>query len=226
MSTPSEAEQPITCWHFIRADHTLKHGDGRIVRVGEVLSVEGELELCVYGLHASRRAFDAVGFTDNNALTVCRVECWGDMQEGDDKLVARYRKVLWMYDAEKVLHQFSVDAAREAMSLYAPDSADPKIQKANDLHHEVLNLKQRWISGELTDVQWAAARAAALAADAAWAAALARARARAAAISRLNARLESMLFVGAREVVNTRAAQSPRLGVPSTGSALLGTEKP
>lgn len=194
------AEQPILGWHFIASDHKLKHRDDRIVIPGETLSVEGDLILCERGLHASRRALDALRYTNNNEVTVCRVECWGDVQEEDDKLVARNRRALWMYDATKVLHQFAVDIAREALDLYAPDSDNAVIQKTNLAHRHLLDLKQRWIDGEtLSDAAWSAARSAAWSAarssaarSAAWSSA-----AWSAVIERFNDRLESMLTAGA-----------------------------
>ena len=188
----------ILAWHFIGSDRKLKHGDNRIVQVGETLSVEGELELCAYGLHASRRVIDALSYASNNALVVCRVECWGDVVEGSDKLVARYRKTLWMLDVERILHQFSVDVAREALDLFSPSSTNPKVQTANRLHYELLDLKQQWINGELTDEDWATAWDAAWAA--AWATAWATARAAAwaaaqdAELDEFNTRLENMIL--------------------------------
>jgi len=45
-------------WHFIRADRRLRSGE--IVEAGRTYRAEGPLTLCRNGMHASRRAIDAL----------------------------------------------------------------------------------------------------------------------------------------------------------------------
>ena len=58
--------EPIDAWWFAHADADgqvrLPHGDGRLVVVGETLTVEGEVVPCKHGLHASHRIIDAFKF--------------------------------------------------------------------------------------------------------------------------------------------------------------------
>src|SRR4051794_16379994 len=57
--------QPKLYWHFAAVDGEgtprLGYGDGREVRVGETLRVEGTPVPCEHGLHASETLWDALG---------------------------------------------------------------------------------------------------------------------------------------------------------------------
>ncbi len=157
-------------WHFLRESRTLGYDDNRHVAVGEMLTVDGDPELCMWGLHASKRAIDALVYAPGPL--VCRVDVGGKIVEGDDKFVGTSRKVLWMADATKVLHEFACWCAERALlrEREAGREPDPRSWRA-------IEVKRAWISGEATDDElraaqdaaWAAARAAAQ--DAAWAAA-------------------------------------------------------
>jgi hypothetical protein len=49
-------------WHVIPRNMTLRYGDNRTVRVGDYVSVDGKLEMCKNGLHASNSITDAIGY--------------------------------------------------------------------------------------------------------------------------------------------------------------------
>ena len=185
----------------------LPRGDGREVCVGETLTVEPPIVPCERGLHASVRAIDALEYAPGSL--VCRVRLSGEIvAHGGDKHAASERTVLWMADATRILHEFSVWVARSALLRERQLGREPDKRS-----WEALRVKALWIRGEATDAQlaaardaaWDAARAAARDAawDAAWAAAwdaaraaardAARAAARAAARDAANKRLESML---------------------------------
>ena len=90
----------------------------------------------------------------------CRVECWGEVIEQDDKLVSRHRKVLWWVDATHVLHEFACRCAEDALALTT--NPDPRSVAA-------ITAKRRWLRGQISEEELAASAAAAYAAWAAYA---------------------------------------------------------
>jgi hypothetical protein len=157
-------------WWFCAPDPDgvvrLPHGDGRVVKVGETLSVEGPIVACKSGLHASVRAFDALQYAPGG--TICRVEVWGDVQKEEDKIAGRHRRVLWMADASAALRLFACDCAEEACRV---------AKWTDDRSLNAIRVAQLYAEGKATrdelnaarDAAWAAARDAAEAAS--WAAA-------------------------------------------------------
>jgi len=107
----------VLAWHFLSADRRLGYGDGRLVKKGQTLRVEGEPALCWNGLHGSRRLIDAL----SNALgpIIERVEIGADkpyeIVAVENKLVGTWRKTLWWIDATMVLHEFACREAEEAL---------------------------------------------------------------------------------------------------------------
>lgn len=139
------------------------------------LEVEPPLKMCVHGLHASERIIDALGYAPGPV--VCMVELSGEIIRDKDKICAQKRKVIWMYDASSVLHEFACIVAEQALQKEreAGKEPDPRSWKA-------VEMKKRWLRGEATDGELLAARTAAwAAARAAWAAARTVARAETAA---------------------------------------------
>ena len=90
----------IRAWHFL--DDEGKRRDGLVEEVGKTYHIDGDLLMCVRGLHASRRILDALQYAPG--AIVQRVACWGKADEQDDKLVCRHRKVLWQKDITTILH--------------------------------------------------------------------------------------------------------------------------
>ena len=187
----------ILAWHFLPADRKLRFPPHTLVEVGQTLDHDGQLKMCESGLHASVRAIDALDYAPGPV--VCRVECWGDVEQGADKLVCRHRRVLAMADVTRELHLFACDEAERALALV---DADPRSVEA-------IRVKRLWVDGKATDHELDAARDAArdaasaaawdAASAAAWSAAwsalssAARAAASAAARDAANARLEAVL---------------------------------
>lgn len=92
----------MMAWHFV--GKTLR--DGRdIPPDGVELVHDGDLLLCVCGLHASERLIDALSYAPGNIL--CRVKCGGRIQKSDDKLVCTRRTIEWRLDSEEVLLAFA-----------------------------------------------------------------------------------------------------------------------
>jgi hypothetical protein len=145
-------------WHFVAEDRCLANGDGRPVRVGETYSVDGEPVLCEHGLHASKRALDALRYAPG--AIACRARLSGTIVEGEDKACATERTVLAMADATRTLHEFAIWCAEGALKR-----ANVKDGRC----WEALAVKRRWLDGQASDEELTAARPAAR--DAVWAAA-------------------------------------------------------
>ena len=165
---PNRSKKSVLAWHFL-AEKKLANGDGRTVKVGKKLTVEGQPNLCSNGLHGSIRLIDALDYAQGSIL--CRVRHSGIIVKGDDKLCSTERTVLWMGDIETILHNFACDEAEMALEARrkAGDTVDPRSTAA-------IQAKRDWLKGKITDAQlaaaWDAARSAAAASRAAaWAAA-------------------------------------------------------
>jgi hypothetical protein len=141
--------KPIQAWHFIRDDSTiLTDSMKRPLKVhqGQTLRHRGPLKLCKKGLHASVRPLDALEYAPGSVA--CRVECSGGVIHGDGKLVCSRRKVLWMVDASRVLHEFAIWCAEEALGKVR--NPDPRSLKA-------VEVKKLWLNGKATDEELKAA---------------------------------------------------------------------
>lgn len=155
----------ILAWHFLPDDRKLRYAPYTPVEPGQVLRVEGPLELCRRGLHASIRPLDALRYAPGGI--VCRVEMGGGILHGDDKLCASERKTLWVADATNALHKFAcLCAERELLrQRRAGHEPDKRCWAA-------IEAKRAWLRGEIDDKALAAAADAArdAARAAAWAA--------------------------------------------------------
>ncbi len=155
-------EKHIRCWHFLQDDKRLRWGTKEVVKVGKTYTAEGPLVMCENGMHGSRRLIDALQYVPGAVL--CKVAIWGEVQETNDKLVGRHRKVLAMVDATKVLHEAACHFAEEALTL---------VKCTDERSWNAIKVKRAWLKGEAADKEldaaWDAARDAARAA--AWAAA-------------------------------------------------------
>jgi hypothetical protein len=170
------ADPTALWWHFLSDDGRMAYGKRGLVAVGTTYRIRSTPVLCGRGFHAAARPLDALNYAPG--ALVCRVRLGGLIVVGDDKVAAQERTVVWMADATRTLHEFACWAAewildrREA----AGGTIDPRSRAA-------VVAKRRWLAGEITDQElaaawdaaWDAARAAARAA--AWAAAGAAARA-------------------------------------------------
>jgi hypothetical protein len=151
-------------WHFLQEDRRLHFEPHTQVVSGQKLSVLPEkLKMCRYGLHFSENILDALQYAPGPI--VCRVQASGRILTDSDKCCAEHRKVVWMVDADRVLREFALWCAEEALKLVK--EPDPRSLKA-------LEVKRSWLDGKATDEElaaaWDAAWDAASAASAAWAA--------------------------------------------------------
>lgn len=165
-------------WHWLAEDRRLRFGTREVVEVSQTYTAEGPLVICKNGVHASRRALDALEYAPGPVI--CRVRLSGEIQHDTDKSVARSRTVLWMADATPVLHEFALVCGEDALGMMAAVGEEPDLRS-----WAALDVKRRWLKGEATNEELAAARAAAW--DAAWDAAWATERAAASAAARATA---------------------------------------
>ena len=161
----------ISGWHFLAADGCIAHGafagaTSKKVEVGVTYSVTGTLELCEWGLHASVRPLDALGFA--KGAIACYVRLSGDILTDADKMCASERTVLAMADVTRELHLFAVWAARRALMRERKAGREPDARSWN-----ALKVKLLWLQDKASDADLEAALEAAreAAREAAWEAA-------------------------------------------------------
>ena len=164
-------------WHFVREDRRLGYGDGRVVEVGETLTVEGPLEMCQHGLHASVRALDALRYAPGPIA--CRVrlsgEVLGPTAEHSDKACATERTVIAMVDATDLLREFIRDTLifrqPHMVSLFEKAGLPEHARALRAIEMETATWEEiQRVCDATMDATWAATRDATWAAtgDAAW----------------------------------------------------------
>ena len=172
----------IEAWHFLVDDRKFRYGDETKAVAGYVYSVKPPLELCGWGLHASARAIDALGYAPG--AQVGRVVLSGEILSGDDKLCATHREYLWIADASETLRGFARWCALSVIDKWdAPQVVRDYLETGDESIRDAARAAAWTAAGAAA---WAAARDAARAA--------ARDAARAAARDAQNAELEARLM--------------------------------
>jgi hypothetical protein len=111
---------PIEAWKFLRESRCLGYDDNRPVEMGVPLEVDGHPVLCERGIHASRRAIDALQYAES--AIVARVACEGEIVEGADKLACTRLTPLAIFDATDTLRHFERLCALDVIHLWdAPE---------------------------------------------------------------------------------------------------------
>jgi hypothetical protein len=144
-------------WHFAPDNRKTRYSNEPII-VGRTLKVKPPVRLCERGLHASKRAIDALQYAPG--AYVCLVTLSGEVMHGDDKSVASERTVIAAADATRLLFQFSIDCAARAMERYGWEHEDS---------WNALAIRAAHMEGLADDADLSAARSAAW--SAAWSAA-------------------------------------------------------
>ena len=184
-------------WHFTPCDKQgtprLGYDDGREVRVGETLTVDGPLAVCERGLHCSERIIAALYYAAQRSA-LSRVVPGGEVvrSAGDDKLCSAERTPVVMLTAEQtdeLLRRFARWCALSVAHLW-----------------EMPEVVRRFLETGDESLREEARRAAYAAAAAAYAARAAAAEAAAAAA-----------YAAARE---QQEAEARRLWTEYTGEAL------
>ena len=152
-------------WHFLNDKcMTRKSNDNAgeiLITVGQKLTVPENLVIpCESGLHASKRPLDALYYCPTDTKYVQLVELSGKIVEhGDDKLCASERKCLWLFDCEKLLHEFSCWCAEQTIYLFEKEFPD------DDRPRKAIQAKRDFINGKITANELAAAWSAAWSAE-------------------------------------------------------------
>ena len=141
-------------FHFVPKDLKLAHS-GEPVEVGRTYRVEGKIVPCKNGLHGSIRLLDALTYASSSILTRCAYA--GEIVHEQDKLAASERTILWIGDIEPILHEAACIFAEGALRV--AKITDPRSWAP-------IEAKRKWLRGEITDNELAAAWDAA--SDAAW----------------------------------------------------------
>ena len=147
----------ILAWHFLREDCKMRFKPDVKVKPGVEYKAKLPLVMCKNGLHASEQIIDALFYAPGTV--VCRVELSGRMIKNNDKICAEKRKVLWMYDAANVLHEFACIVMERALLKERESGREP-----DQRSWQVIEVKRRWLRGESSSEDLAAAW------EAAWAA--------------------------------------------------------
>jgi len=157
----------LMAWHFV--GNTLR--DGRPVPADGVwLKHAGPLELCASGLHASVHPFDALQYAP--WATLCRVEVDGKTLTGNDKVVARKRRIIARIDATELCRSFARRCALNVIHLWDAPQIVRDYLTTGDESLMAAARDAAWDAAMdvAMDAAWDAARAAAMdvAMDAAW----------------------------------------------------------
>jgi hypothetical protein len=210
----------LLAWHFVAGNRMLRDGS-LLVEPGYIYSIGAEesVEMCEVGMHASRRAIDALQYAPGPV--VCRVRLWGDVREDADRLVARHREVLWMADATRELHQFGVWCVRHT------PLADGRTvwHVLSDLRsRRAVTMKESWLRGEATDSDLSAARSAAMSAAESAAMSAAMSAAESAANSAANSAAESAAQCAAWSAAESAAWSAAWSAARSAAESAQNTE--
>lgn len=136
--------------------------------MGETHEVEGTIEACKNGLHASTRLIDALEHAPGSILYL--VELSGDVDDGGDKVAASRRKYLAEFDATDLLRRFAKRQALinvEKIEPYcSPEEYRSILQYLNgDDTLAAESAWSAWLAAESARLAWSARSAARSAAN-------------------------------------------------------------
>ena len=122
----------MRAWHFTDG---MKLRDGTPLEVGRLYTASPPLSMCTHGLHASIRAIDALQYAPGSVVSL--VECGGDIEQGDDKLVCSERRVIACDDVARELRLWAADCAETA--LMVSEVEDARSWRALDVVRDFAN---------------------------------------------------------------------------------------
>lgn len=133
-------------WHFVAVEGRLRD-DSRAASVGGIETFDGKPELCAAGLHACKRAIDALNYAPG--AYVRRVRLQGVVVGSGDKRAATRRVILAEADATRTLHLFACDEAERALL---------KAKVEDKATWNLIKTKRLWLDGKVPYEELAAAR--------------------------------------------------------------------
>src|SRR3990172_7302602 len=125
----------LLAWHFTDG---MKLRDDQPLVAGLTYTHEGPLVMCKSGYHGSERILDALRYAPGSMLS--RVELSGEWLRDSDKVVASRRRVLWVLDAERTLHEFGVWGAYGALLAEREAGREPDPRS-----WATVSAKRRWL---------------------------------------------------------------------------------
>jgi hypothetical protein len=152
----------MKAYKFLKDDCKSGKGNEPAWKEGETRTLDGEIEMCVKGYHASPSWLDALVYTPGSMA--CIVDLVNPVKDGD-KWVSNTCTIVKMVDATKILRIFACDCAERA--LKRANVTDARSWNA-------IKISRLYNNGQATKDELATARAAAWAT--AWAAAMDAAR--------------------------------------------------
>lgn len=202
----------MEAWHFLQKDRRLRYGSGELVEVGKTIEIQGAPIMCERGLHASLRAIDALSYAPGPIVS--RVVLGGHIIEGNDKVVATQRTVIWMADATELLFGFSCWVAEEV--LKARQAEGYKFEQAS---FDVIQARRDFQAGKITQDELDRF------ASAAWSAALSAAWSAARSAARLAALLaaESAAWLAAESAAESAARLATWSAARSAAGSAAGS---
>lgn len=110
----------MKAFYFATEDRKLRYGDNRPIVVGETHEVDGPIEVCQNGLHASEQLLDALEHAPGCILY--QVELAGEVvaDKFNDKVAASRRTYLAEFDATELLREFARQQALINIELIKP----------------------------------------------------------------------------------------------------------
>ena len=119
----------MKAWHFLPANGKIC-GTNDTAKIGTITQVAGPIIPEKWGLHASNRVLQAVFWAPSLLLT--RVELSGIIVEGDRKLAAETRKIIWLGDVTEPFWEWAIERARTALDNENKEgrSVDTALQNA------------------------------------------------------------------------------------------------
>src|SRR3972149_3105412 len=114
-------------WHFLPEDKRLRYGTREVVEVGRPVKVAGKLALCEWGLHASRRAIDALAYApmDSAKLYACRVaeDAFTKYGNGDTRSLAAIQAKRDWLEGKITSEELKAAARAAAEAAWAAEAA-------------------------------------------------------------------------------------------------------
>ncbi len=107
-------------WHFV--GEKLRDGSP-IPADGEWLTYSGKLEMCVSGLHFSKKPHQALQYAPGG--TLCLIEYGGKVVMGDDKGICSRRKIIARMDATELLRFYARMQAVKVLEYW--DTEPPEV---------------------------------------------------------------------------------------------------
>jgi hypothetical protein len=122
----------MKAWYFSNECKKLRYHDNRKIELGVTHKVDCKPVLCESGLHASKRLIDALEYAPGPILW--RVELGGEIEVGDDKVVATERTYIdGGIDVTECLRRFARMCALDVVHLWgAPDVVIEYLKTGNE----------------------------------------------------------------------------------------------